>query len=81
MSTGIIMDIYQAALMAPNPFFMSCMDDLILERWDKDAELRDGIRWVEDEAARQGVSFYEMAFQIIEKYLAERSAKRWLRSK
>jgi hypothetical protein len=57
------------------------MDDLILERWDKDAELRDGIRWVEDEAARQGVSFYEMAFQIIEKYLAERSAKRWLRSK
>jgi hypothetical protein len=60
--------------------FMTIIDDLVVMS-EKDSELADGLRWIDTQSRKNGVTFYEMALTIMRKHMAERRAKEWLKNK
>jgi hypothetical protein len=48
---------------------------------ENDAELAEGIRWIDSQSRKNGVTFYEMALLVMRKHIAEKRAKEWLNSK
>ena len=48
----------------PNAMFTRLIDELV-ESSQSDPELASGIRWIDEQARRNGVSFYEMAADIL----------------
>jgi hypothetical protein len=48
---------------------------------ENDTELAEGLRWIDAQSQKNGVTFYEMALIILRKHMAERKAKEWLNSK
>jgi hypothetical protein len=60
--------------------FMEMIDDLVVMS-EKDSELAEGLRWIDAQSQRNGLTFYEMAMIILRKHMAERRAKEWLNGK
>jgi hypothetical protein len=60
--------------------FMEMIDDLVVMS-EKDTELAEGLRWIDVQSQRNGLTFYEMAMIILRKHMAERRAKEWARGK
>jgi hypothetical protein len=60
--------------------FMGIIDDLVVMS-EHDSELAEGLRWIDSQSRKQGVTFYEMAMIILRKHMAERKAKEWLNNK
>ena len=60
--------------------FMMIIDDLVVMS-EKDSELAEGLRWIDAQSRKNGVTFYEMALIILRKHMAERRAKDWLKNK
>jgi hypothetical protein len=60
--------------------FMTIIDDLVVMS-EKDSELAEGLRWIDTQSRKNGVTFYEMALMIMRKHMAERRAKEWLKNK
>lgn len=60
--------------------FMGIIDDLVVMS-EHDSELAEGLRWIDTQSRKQGVTFYEMAMIILRKHMAERKAKEWLNNK
>ncbi len=60
--------------------FMMIIDDLVVMA-EKDSELAEGLKWIDAQSRKNGVSFYEMALIIVRKHMAERRAKEWLKNK
>ena len=58
-------------------FFHKMVDDLV-EFSAFDDELADGIKWLDTQARKQGISFYDMVFQILYKHDTNLAAKNWL---
>ena len=60
--------------------FRDIIDDLVVMS-ESDSELADGLRWIDSQSQKNGMTFYEMALIILRKHIAERKAKEWLQSK
>jgi tRNA(His) 5'-end guanylyltransferase len=60
--------------------FMEMIDDLVVMS-EKDSELAEGLRWIDVQSQRNGLTFYEMAMIILRKHMAERRAKEWMKGK
>ncbi|MGH9991274.1 MAG: hypothetical protein ACREBU_00985 [Nitrososphaera sp.] len=60
--------------------FMGIIDDLVVMS-ERDSELAEGLRWIDAQSRKQGITFYEMAMLILRKHMAERKAKEWLNNK
>jgi hypothetical protein len=60
--------------------FMEMIDDLVVMS-EKDSELAEGLKWIDAQSQRNGLTFYEMAMIILRKHMAERRAKEWLNGK
>ncbi|MFQ5969255.1 MAG: hypothetical protein ACE5J2_01995 [Nitrososphaerales archaeon] len=56
---------------------MEMVDELVRLAGD-DEELFDGIKWIDNESKKLGISFYEMFFIVLQKHLADERAKEWL---
>lgn len=62
-------------------FFASLIDELV-ESADQDPELADGIRWLDEQAQRRGVTIYDMAFEVLYRHgWSAGSAGAWLRGR
>jgi len=57
------------------------MVDELVDFSQYDPELADGIKWLDGEAQRKGVSFYVMVYDVMYKHDVNVKAKEWLRSK
>ena len=57
--------------------FMEMIDDLVVMS-EKDSELAEGLKWIDFQSQRNGLTFYEMAMIILRKHMVERRAKEWL---
>ena len=64
-----------------NPTFRKMIDDLLLIDADKDPELAEGFRWIDEQAKKRGVSIYEFTYYVLEKGDAVNRAKEWLASR
>lgn len=61
-------------------FFTRMVDELV-EFSESDPELAEGIRWLDVQAQKKGISFYEMVFQVLYKHDMNSRAKQWLNSR
>ena len=61
-------------------FFTKMVDELI-EFSEYDPELSDGIRWLDEQAQKKGLSFYDMVYQVLYKHDVNSKAKEWLNSR
>lgn len=44
--------------------FAEVVDDLV-RMSDEDPDLAGGLRWIDEQAQRRGISFYEMVFEVL----------------
>ena len=58
-------------------FFTKMVDELI-EFSEYDPELSDGIRWLDEQAQKKGLSFYDMVYQVLYSHDVNSKAKEWL---
>ena len=61
-------------------FFTKMVDELI-EFSEHDPELSDGLKWLDGEAQKKGLSFYDMVYQVLYKHDVDSKAKEWLNSR
>lgn len=61
-------------------FFTKMVDDLV-EFSEHDPQLADGLRWLDGQAQKKGITFYDMVYQILYKHDANAKAKKWLEDK
>jgi len=60
--------------------FTNLVDDLV-KNADIDQELKEAIEFLDQEAQRKGMSFYDVVFERLYKYDAKIKAKDWLNSR
>lgn len=60
--------------------FMKMVDELV-NLAENDEELFAGIKWIDSESKKLGISFYEMFFIVLQRHLADEKAKEWLSQK
>ena len=58
-------------------FFTKMVDELV-EFSEHDPELSDGLKWLDGEAQKKGLSFYDMVYQVLYKHDVNSKAKEWL---
>jgi len=61
-------------------FFTKMVDELV-EFAEYDPELADGIKWLDGQAQKKGISFYDMVFEVLYKHDIDSKAKTWLSSR
>ncbi|ABK77434.1 hypothetical protein CENSYa_0801 [Cenarchaeum symbiosum A] len=61
-------------------FFTRMVDELI-DFSEHDPELADGIRWLDEQAQRKGVTFYDMVFEVLYRRDVDSRAKDWMGSR
>ena len=67
-------------MLESHSFFTKMVDELV-EFSKYDPELADGIRWLDDQAQKKGISFYDMVFEVLYKHDINSKAKTWLQSR
>jgi hypothetical protein len=71
---------FMIASEADDENFMRVVDDLIVSA-EGDPELAQGLKWIDIQSRKNGVTFYEMALIVLKKHMAERKAKEWMRAR
>lgn len=61
-----------------NDAFCKIIDDLVLSA-KPNTDLQIGMEWIDNEARKNNMTFYEMALIVMRKDMAERRAKEWLK--
>lgn len=61
-------------------FFTRMVDELV-EFAEHDPELKDGLQWVDSEAQKKGISFYDMVYQVLYRHDVNSKARDWLSGK
>lgn len=64
-------------MLESNTFFSKMVDELV-EFSEYDPELSDGIKWLDAQAQKKGISFYDMVFEVLYKHDVNSKAKEWL---
>lgn len=62
-------------MVKTNEFFTRVVDELV-ESSEYDPELAEGLRWIDSQARKKGVTIYEMVFEILYKHNAD--DRQWL---
>lgn len=59
-------------------FFTRMVDELVLFAQNStDQELKDGIKWLDEKAQKEGITFYEITFRTLYKHDITAKAKAW----
>jgi len=67
-------------MLESNALFNKMVDELV-NLSEHDPELKDGIRWLNEQAQKKGISFYEMVFEVLYKHDVNSKAKEWLNNR
>ena len=67
-------------MIGSHTFFTNMVDELV-EFSEHDPELSDGIKWLDGQAQKKGLTFYDMVFEILYKHDVNSKAKDWLNSR
>ena len=63
-------------MLEPHSFFTNMMDAMVMDS-EHDKELKDGLQWIDEEASKRKITFYEMTFLVLHKYDVDEKAKKW----
>ena len=64
-------------MMESHAFFSKMVDELV-EFSEYDPELADGIKWLDHQAQKKGITFYDMVFEVLYKHDVNSKAKDWI---
>ena len=64
-------------MLESHAFFSKMVDELV-EFSEYDPELADGIKWLDDQAQKKGISFYNMVFEVLYRHDIESKSRKWL---
>jgi len=67
-------------MLESNTFFTKMIDELV-EFSEYDPELSDGIKWLDEQAQKNGLTFYDMVYQVLYRHDVNSKAKDWLNSR
>ena len=67
-------------MLESQTFFTKMVDELIVFS-EYDPELSDGLKWLDGEAQKKGLSFYDMVYQVLYKHDVNSKAKEWMNSR
>ena len=67
-------------MLESQTFFTKMVDELV-EFSEHDPELSDGLKWLDGEAQKNGLSFYDMVYQVLYKHDVNSKAKDWINSR
>ena len=67
-------------MLESQTFFTKMVDELV-EFSEHDPELSDGLNWLDGEAQKKGLSFYDMVYQVLYRHDVNSKAKEWLNSR
>jgi len=68
------------SMLESNTFFTKMIDELV-EFSEYDPELSDGIKWLDAQAQKKGLTFYDMVYQVLYRHDVNSKAKDWLNSR
>ena len=68
----------KGVVMLESHAFFSKMVDELVEFSEYDPELADGIKWLDEQAQKKGITFYDMVFEVLYKHDVNSKAKDWL---
>ena len=57
------------------------MVDELVEFSAHDPELADGIKWLDGQAHKQGITFYDMVFEVLYSHDVNSKAQNWLKTR
>lgn len=60
------------------PVVFEEMIDGLVEASSDDPELASALRWIDAEARRRGITFYDMAFEVLYRHDVSVRAGRWM---
>tara|TARA_Y100000590_G_scaffold108573_1_gene123469 strand:+ start:5068 stop:5271 length:204 start_codon:yes stop_codon:yes gene_type:complete len=66
--------------MKSHNFFRKMVDELV-EFSTHDPELADGIKWLDNQAQKKGITFYDMVFEVLYSHDINSKAQNWLKSR
>ena len=61
-------------------FFRKMVDELV-EFSAHDPELADGIKWLDGQAHKKGITFYDMVFEVLYSHDINSKAQNWLKTR
>ena len=67
--------------MIESQAFFSKMVDELVEFSEFDPELSDGIKWLDDQAQKKGITFYDMVFEVLYSHDINSKAQNWLKTR
>ncbi|MDB3956314.1 hypothetical protein N9385_01410 [Candidatus Nitrosopelagicus sp.] len=67
-------------MMKSHNFFRKMVDELV-EFSAHDPELADGIKWLDIQAQKKGITFYDMVFEVLYSHDVTSKAKNWLKTR
>ena len=67
-------------MMKSHNFFKKMVDELV-DFSEFDPELADGIKWLDAQAQKKGITFYDMVFDVLYTNDINSKAKDWLRTR
>ncbi len=68
-------------IMSESRTFFTRMVDELVEFSQHDPELADGIRWLDDQAQKKGITFYDMVFEVLYKHNVGSKAREWMHAR
>jgi len=71
----------KGVIMLESHAFFSKMVDELVEFSEHDPELADGIKWLDKQAQKKGITFYDMVFEVLYKHDVNTKAKDWLKTR
>ena len=66
--------------MKSHNFFRKMVDELV-EFSAHDPELADGIKWLDAQAQKKGITFYDMVFEVLYSLDINSKAQNWLKTR
>jgi hypothetical protein len=66
--------------MKSHNFFRKMVDELV-EFSAHDTELADGIKWLDSQAQKKGITFYDMVFEVLYSHDINSKAQNWLKTR
>ena len=67
-------------MMKSHNFFRKMVDELV-EFSAHDPELADGIKWLDGQAQKKGITFYDMVFEVLYSHDINSKAQNWLKTR
>ena len=67
-------------MLESQTFFTKMVDELV-EFSEHDPELADGIKWLDSQAQKKGITFYDMVFEVLYSHDVNSKAQNWLKTR